>query len=117
MKFLVDAQLPKLLAVEFKSLGHEAVHTSELPRKNSTPDEDIASFSDLHDMIVVTKDSDFVTSHLLRNTPRKILLTATGNIDNPTLIRLFKKHFSEIEKAFFDCVFVEITPSSLVIHD
>ena len=117
MKLLVDAQLPKVLAVEFRSLGHEAVHTSELAKRNSTPDAEVASFSDLHDMIVVTKDNDFVTSHLLRNTPRKILLIATGNIDNPTLLRFLKKHFSKIEKAFFDCVFVEINPSSLVVHD
>lgn len=117
MKFLVDAQLPKVLAVEIQSLGHEAVHTSELPKRNSTPDEDIASFSDLHDMIVITKDSDFVTSHLLRNTPGKLLLIATGNISNPTLIRIFQKHLPEIEKAFSDCVFVEINSSSMVVHD
>lgn len=31
MRFLVDAQLPRRLAVQLTALGHESVHTLDLP--------------------------------------------------------------------------------------
>ena len=41
MKFLVDAQLPKTLSDFLKWKGHDSVHSSELPMKNSTSDKDL----------------------------------------------------------------------------
>lgn len=37
MKFLVDAQLPRLLAIRLNELGHSSLHTLELPTGNRTP--------------------------------------------------------------------------------
>lgn len=39
MKFIVDAQLPRLLAVRLRELGQEATHTLELDAGNRTQDE------------------------------------------------------------------------------
>ncbi|MCB8952442.1 MAG: DUF5615 family PIN-like protein [Ardenticatenales bacterium] len=37
MKFLVDAHLPKRLAVQLIVAGHDALHTLDLPLENYTP--------------------------------------------------------------------------------
>ena len=116
MRFLVDAQLPRDLVSFFKAHGHEAIHTAELPEKNHTPDELIRRMADSEDRIVVSKDDDFVTSHLLRGTPRRVLLISTGNISNPELIQIMQENLDSLEKALEEGVFVELTRTSLVVH-
>jgi len=41
MKFLVDAQLPRRLAVRLTKAGHDALHTLDLPNGNRTTDAEI----------------------------------------------------------------------------
>ena len=41
MKFLVDAQLPRRLVAWLQEIGHDAVHTLDLPLANRTPDPDL----------------------------------------------------------------------------
>jgi predicted nuclease of predicted toxin-antitoxin system len=38
MKFIVDAQLPRRLALELAHAGHDAIHTLSLDRGNRTSD-------------------------------------------------------------------------------
>ena len=116
MRFLVDAQLPRDLVSFLKTHGHEAIHTAELPDKNRTPDEKIRCLADAEDRIVVSKDDDFVTSHLLRGRPKRVLLISTGNISNPELIQIMQDNLDSLEKALDEGVFVELTRTSLVIH-
>ena len=49
MNFLVDAQLPRLLAVRLKELGQSARHTLDLDAGNRTPDRAIAELADIHE--------------------------------------------------------------------
>jgi predicted nuclease of predicted toxin-antitoxin system len=79
MKFLIDAQLPRRLALRLHALGHDALHTLDLPLANRTPDDAINALSLLAHRIVITKDADFVNSFLLSRKPWKLLLIATGN--------------------------------------
>jgi predicted nuclease of predicted toxin-antitoxin system len=116
MRFIVDAQLPRDLVTFFKTHGHEAIHTAELPEKNRTPDEKIRRLADAEDRIVVSKDDDFVTSHLLRGAPKRVLLISTGNISNPELIQLMEGNLDALERALDEGVFVELTRTSLVVH-
>ena len=60
MKFLVDAQLPRLLAIRINELGHSARHTLDLATGNHAPDVDIAAIADREDEVVITKDADFI---------------------------------------------------------
>lgn len=117
MKFLVDAQLPIRLARHLSAAGHNAVHTSELPEGNRTTDAEIASEADSDDRVVVTKDGDFRNSHLLRSTPRRLLLIATGNISNNELLGLFDEHLEAILTALEEARFVELGPDQLIVHD
>lgn len=69
VKFLVDAQLTKRLATKLDDLGHDAIHTLDLPRGNRTSDRDIIKLADEQGRVVVTKDRDFRDSHLLTGEP------------------------------------------------
>lgn len=69
MNFLFDAQLPRRLAVRLRELGHDTIHTLDLPRANKTTDDEINELSVRELRVVVTKDSDFVDSFLLLGQP------------------------------------------------
>lgn len=114
MNFLVDAQLPRRMTVWLAAAGCNAIHTLDLPDANRTSDEQINDAADVEQRIVVTKDADFVDSHLLRGRPAKLLLISTGNISNrelealvvpllPDIVREFGSHsFLELDRAGID---------------
>ncbi|MGH7989769.1 MAG: DUF5615 family PIN-like protein [Limisphaerales bacterium] len=116
MKFIVDAQLPRRLALELAASGHDAVHTLDLTLGNRTPDGEIVVMAIRENRVVVTKDNDFVTSFLLRGTPPKLLLISTGNISNEMLSKLLAANLTALENAFAKYDFVELSGSTIVIH-
>ena len=116
MKFLVDAHLPRRLAHRFRTLGHEAAHTLDLPRGNRTPDTEICDISVRDQAIVVTKDADFVNTFTVQRIPYKLLLVSTGNIKNVELETLFAQNIADITAAFVAHDFVELTRTMLIIH-
>ena len=66
--------------------------------------------------IVVTKDSDFVTTFWLNRNPPKLLLISTGNITNVALLRIITANLGPLESAFSHHDFVELSPTTLTIH-
>lgn len=116
MRFLIDAQLPRSLADYLNGIGHECLHTLDLIEGNRTSDSSIRAMADLEGYIVVTKDSDFVDSHLLEASPLKLLLVSTGNIGNRQLLEIFRQYSSPVADALADSQFVEITRDGLAIH-
>ncbi|XZE22775.1 DUF5615 family PIN-like protein [Pirellulaceae bacterium SH449] len=54
------------------------------------------------------KRSDFVDSHLLRNTPRKLILISTGNISNRELEELFRPLIPQVIQEMRVSRFIEI---------
>ncbi len=117
MKFLVDAQLPARLARHLSDAGHDACHTSDLPRGNASTDAEIAAAADAEDRVVVTKDRDFRDSHLLRSTPRRLLVVATGNIANDALLTLIDSNLVAICAALDEVRFIEVTADRLIVHN
>ena len=86
MKFLVDAQLPPILAIWLSEKGFDAIHTDNLPDRDETPDSVIRSVADAAGRIVITKDSDFYDSHLLFRQPAKlVLITTQCRLVNPII--------------------------------
>lgn len=117
MKFLVDAQLPRRLAVWLCATGFDALHTLDLPLGNQTPDTVINDISISEQRIVITKDSDFVDSFLIHKKPAKLLLISTGNIRNTELETLFQENIEKISKAFeAGHDFIELNKTSIVTH-
>jgi len=117
MKFLVDAQLPKHFCGWLTEAGHEAIHTLDLPQGNSTPDNAILEIAEREQRIVITKDDDFVQSHLIANRPERLLLVSTGNIGNAELERLLRGNLASTVRAFETARFVEISRDSLIVHE
>jgi predicted nuclease of predicted toxin-antitoxin system len=117
MKLLVDAQLPKRLARWLTAQGHDTLHTLDMEQGNRTSDAEIADLACLEERIVVTKDGDFVDSHLVQGRPSKLLLIATGNMTNAELELLMKKNLATIESALETSAFVELGRDHLIVHD
>ena len=97
MKLLVDAHLPRALCAILIERGHDAIHTSDLPTGNTTPDEQLNDVSVAEDRIVISKDTDFFYSHVLRGRPRKLLLLRTGNMGTAQLCELLAGYWPQIE--------------------
>ncbi len=57
MKFLIDAQLPRRLAVHLQNLGHDVVHTLDMPSGNRTTDTVINRRSVIDQRILTTLDN------------------------------------------------------------
>ncbi len=116
MKFIVDAQLPRRLAAEINALGGDAVHTLDLPDGNQTTDAAIVELAAAEGRVVITKDSDFVDSLLLRGEPGKLLFVTTGNISNSALVHLVRANWSQIESMLSQGVYVELGRNTLTLH-
>ena len=116
MKFLVDAQLPMRFGGWLRQHGHDAVHTLDLPLGNRTPDSDVVACAIRDEWIVVTKYSDFVQTFLLTGQPA-LLFISTGNVSNVELELLPHHYISAIERAFASCHHVEITRTTLIVHE
>ena len=116
MKFLVDAQLPARLARFLNDAGHDALHTSELAEGNRTTDAQIAVVADGEGRVVVTKDRDFRDGHLLRGSPRRLMVVATGSITNAGLLALFEVNLGAIVSALGEAEFVELGRETMVVH-
>jgi predicted nuclease of predicted toxin-antitoxin system len=116
MKFLVDAQLPRRMVDWLAAAGSDAIHTLDLPQRNRTPDVHVAQAADMDQRALVTKDSDFVDSHLLSGQPMRLLLVSTGNISNQELERLVVPLIPTIIADFQVHSFLEVGRSGILIR-
>jgi predicted nuclease of predicted toxin-antitoxin system len=96
MKFLLDAQLPPSLKQLFVEKGFDCIHTLDLEDGNDTSDKIINKISVAEQRIVITKDSDFYDSFIIKNKPYKLILVKLGNTPKKEVIQFFKDHFEEI---------------------
>jgi len=88
MKLLIDAQLPRRLAHQLRAAGFETIHTLDLPDGNRTTDQTLITFSLTEQCVVVTKDSDFVESFLLKREPWKLLLVSNEQSAQVAVFRI-----------------------------
>lgn len=116
MKFIVDAQLPLKLAVALQAAGHDAIHTLSLPDKNRSSDTFITRLADSEGRVVISKDADFVTSHIVNGSPVRLLQISTGNLPNSVLLPLVIGNLHRIGAAFQAVAYVELTASTMVAH-
>jgi len=117
MKFLIDANLSWKLKLTLEKMGYDVVHTDDLPNKEFTTDEEIRTFARIHNRIVITKDNDFLQSHILRNNPHYLLLISTGNISNTELSIIIESHFENIVLLFKKHKLIELTTNGIVLYE
>jgi predicted nuclease of predicted toxin-antitoxin system len=116
MKFLIDAQLPRRMAGWLVSAGCDAVHTLDLPDGNRTTDEQVIECADREQRAVVSKDADFVNSHLLHARPAKLLLISTGNISNQELEQLAVPLIPDVIREFQAHTFLELGRTGIIVR-
>lgn len=110
LRFIVDTQLPPKLAKLLASWGFDSIHTTFFPNGHLLSDVEITKITVAEERIVVTKDSDFLETYLLRGAPPSVLLLQFGNIDNAELALLFQINMASIQQLFE-------SGSSLVVFD
>jgi predicted nuclease of predicted toxin-antitoxin system len=96
MKFLLDAQLPSSLKQLFIDNGFDCIHTLDLELGNETTDQAINKLSVSEERILITKDSDFLESLVVKNEPYKLILVKLGNTSKKELLEFFSRKFTEI---------------------
>jgi predicted nuclease of predicted toxin-antitoxin system len=117
MRFIVDAQLPKSLSLLLSQLNHDSVHTLDLPNQNSTSDKEIIHFTQIQNRILIRKDSDFLTSYLVNDSPKKLILVSTGNISNRDLIKIFEENIDLIVQMLNRSNLIEINVANIIEHE
>jgi len=116
MRFLVDAQLPRRIVGWLNKAGCDAVHTRDLPAGNRSSDKQLLEFAEQEQRVVVTKDEDFVNSHLLSGRPAKLLLVSTGNISNRELEQLLVPLIPSLVTEFHTNAFLELGRAGLIVR-
>ena len=116
MNFLIDAQLPRRMAAWLTAAGCDAVHTLDLPAGNRTTDEQVNDVADREQRVVVTKDADFVDTHVLHGRPAKLLLISTGNISNRDLETLMVPLLPDLVREFGSHSFLELGRSGIIVR-
>ncbi len=116
MKFLVDAQLPRRLALWLQQRGHEVVHTLDLAQQNRTQDPVLLALAKKDQRVLITKDTDFQITLELGHGPPKLLLVTTGNIHNDELLKLFSRHETTLIGLLEQHTFIELNRSQLIVH-
>ena len=96
--------------------GCDVLHTLDLLDGNRTTDEQINNIAERDRRIVITKDGDFVDSHLLTGRPDKLLLISTGNIRNSELQSLMVPLIPELLREFQVNSFLELGLSGVAVR-
>ncbi len=96
--------------------GYDSVHTLDLPQRNATPDDDIVEIAKNEKRILISKDSDFLETFLLRREPAKLLIVATGNISNKVLQELFRTNIDRMVSLFETHDVLEMTRETIIVR-
>jgi predicted nuclease of predicted toxin-antitoxin system len=98
MKFLCDVYISYRVIDFLKGRGFESIHVNSFSKKWETPDSEICRYCDENNFILITKDSDFRDTHLLKKSPAKLIKINLGNTSNNDLLHSLTQYFHHIEK-------------------
>ncbi|WP_394355069.1 DUF5615 family PIN-like protein [Aquiflexum lacus] len=113
MIFLLDANIPPSLAEDIQ--GQEVIHVKTFPNGTSTRDGVINEYFALNNCVLITKDSDFYDSFMLKKIPPKLILVKLGNKRLRELRSYFRKNWNQIEKLITEYLLIVLTPDSIKV--
>lgn len=96
MRFLIDAQLPPVLARLLESHGHIAEHVADIGLRHAE-DSPIWAHALAHQAIIVTKDEDFPHRMRQGKTSPVIVWLRIGNTSRRALLQWFEPLLPQIE--------------------
>lgn len=99
-KVLCDVHITFKVVRFFESKGHDAVHVNDILDSFYTKDSEISRYADENGYTVITKDADLKNSHLLENSPSRLLKITLGNIPTKRLIEILEANLEEIVEHF-----------------
>lgn len=102
IRFLVDTQLPPLLANYLTSKGYDSIHTTFFENGHLLQDSTLSTIAKKEGRTIVTKDNDFFERYTLYGAPPKVLLLQFGNIKNTDLINYFERELEKLTNLFLD---------------
>ena len=80
--------------------GYEAIHVNQILDGDHTKDADLAAYADENGFTVVSKDSDFKNSYLLKSTPQRLLRIALGNLSTQRLLAILSANLDTLVDHF-----------------
>lgn len=89
MRFLIDAQLPPVLARLLSDHGHVAEHVCDIGPGDAS-DSDLWRYAIAHDAVLVTKDEDFPSMMPLGGSSPVVVWIRVGNTRRRALIEWFE---------------------------
>ncbi|AHM62660.1 hypothetical protein D770_22065 [Flammeovirgaceae bacterium 311] len=109
--------MPAKLCEILNIAGLDAIYLDSLPDGDESTDKEIALYADQHNLIIITKDSDFYHSHMILQQPKRLLLITTGNIKNRRLFDLIRADAQIIKNLFNSCNYFEMTIGNIIGHE
>lgn len=96
MTFWIDAQLPPQLAPWLTETFEVEAFSVRFLGLRDAEDEDIFAKAKLANVILISKDSDFVELVQHHGSPPKLIWVTVGNVTNANLRQLFTATFKNI---------------------
>ncbi|MEP6467539.1 MAG: DUF5615 family PIN-like protein [Parafilimonas sp.] len=91
MRFLCDVHISYKIKAFLQSQDHYCIHINEILSQDRTDDRDISAYCNEKNLILITKDEDFLDSYFIERTPNKLLKINLGNISTVKLIDIITK--------------------------
>ncbi|MGI8643279.1 MAG: DUF5615 family PIN-like protein [Thermomicrobiales bacterium] len=100
MRLLFDQNLSSKLVQLLSGVYPGSVHVREVQLVEAE-DFIIWRYAAVHELILVSKDSDFHQMSLLHGSPPKTIWLRAGNAPTSTIVELLREHHSDVQ-AFHD---------------
>ena len=109
-KFLLDVNIPYKFALWNNS---DFIHQIDID--DTWTDEQIWQYAKQNNLIIVTKDSDFLNRILITQPPPKIIIFKTGNMKMKEFHNLVNKIWKQVLDTIFDSKCVIVYPDRIEI--
>jgi predicted nuclease of predicted toxin-antitoxin system len=96
VKFVVDNQLPSVLAEYLRKRGFDCRHVLDVGLGDAL-DSDICRYAELEERIIISKDEDFFFLAKQRETKIRVIWVRLGNCRTPALLAAFERSWPRIE--------------------
>lgn len=96
MRWIIDAQLPPVLAEFLRARGHDANHVQDVGLRDKT-DNEIWNHALSHGCIIVTKDEDFALRSGVAKVSPPIIWLRVGNSSRRALLDWILPRIEAIE--------------------